>query len=156
MAKELGDLLFDQFIPQFQKFAHKEWGWGGKDGTETTHGGNTIKDSPVDKVWSWLSNNWKVSGGLKDPALAGYNPYAQQNQAALLAQKPIQFAPLRIEVVSNGQLNVALPDGTIQRVALDTINQQHEMQMMSATGLAGGWQSPGQNAGWNPSLLKRK
>lgn len=155
---ELGNLIFDKWIPEFQKFAHKEWGWGGKDGTETTHGGNTLKGSPADWLLSKIGDTWDGlgKGGLKDPALAGYNPYAQQNQASLLAQKPLQFAPLRIEVVSNGQLNVALPDGTIQRVALETINQQHELQMMSATGLAGSWQSPGQNAGWNPSLLKRK
>lgn len=157
LGKELGDLVFDQWVPQFQKFAHKEWGWGGKDGNETTHGGNTIKDSPVDWLFTKVGDMWDGlgKGGLKDPALAGYNPYAQQSQSALLALKPIQFAPLRIEVVSNGQLNVALPDGTIQRVALDTISQQHELQMMSATGLAGGWQSPGQNAGWSPSLLKK-
>ncbi|MEN4815918.1 tape measure protein [Pantoea agglomerans] len=154
---ELGNLIFDKWIPEFQKFAQKEWGWGGASGTETTHGGNTLKDSPVDWLFTKIGDTWDGlgKGGLKDPALAGYNPYAQQNQAALLAQKPLQFAPLRIEVVSNGQLNVALPDGTIQRVALDTINQQHELQMMSATGLAGSWQSPGNNAGWNPSLLKK-
>jgi len=155
---ELGNLIFDNWIPEFQKFANKEWGWGGSSGAETTHGGNTLKDSPVDWLFTKIGDMWDGlgKGGLKDPALAGYNPYAQQNQAALLVQKPIQFAPLRIEVVSNGQLNVALPDGTIQRVALDTINQQHELQMMSATGLAGGWQSPGQNAGWNPSSLIRR
>ncbi|SJZ33592.1 tape measure protein [Pantoea eucalypti] len=155
---ELGELIFDKWVPEFQKFAQKEWGWGGKDGTETTHEGNTLKDSPVDWLFTKVGSLWDGlgKGGLKDPALAGYNPYAQQSQAALLSQKPIQFAPLRIEVVSNGQLNVALPDGTIKRVALDTINQQHELQMMSATGLAGSWQSPGNNAGWNPSLLKRK
>jgi tape measure domain-containing protein len=154
---ELGNLIFDKWIPEFQKFANKEWGWGGASGTETTHGGNTLKDSPVDWLFTKVGSLWDGlgKGGLKDPALAGYNPYAQNNQSALLAQTPINFAPLRIEVVSNGQLNVALPDGTIQRVALDTINQQHELQMMSATGLAGGWQSPGQNAGWNPSLLKK-
>lgn len=154
---ELGNLIFDKWIPEFQKFANKEWGWGGASGTETTHGGNTLKDSPVDWLFTKIGDMWDGlgKGGLKDPALAGYNPYAQQSQLALLAQSPLKFAPLRIEVVSNGQLNVALPDGTIQRVALDTINQQHELQMMSATGLAGSWQSPGNNAGWSPSLLKK-
>lgn len=147
----LGDLIFDKWVPQFQKFAHKEWGWGGKDGTETTHGGNTIKDSPVDKVWSWLSNNWKVSGGLKDPALAGYNPYAQPQQKPII-QVNVTIPDSRVKF---DPIELRLPDGTIQRVAMDTISQQHELQMMSATGLAGGWQSPGQNAGWNPSLLKR-
>lgn len=157
MGKELGDLLFDQFIPQFQKFAHDKWGWGGKDGTETTHDGNAIKDSWVDKGWSWLDNMYDriKSAPAPNNGVPLLSPNMLQNQAALLAQKPIQFAPLRIEVVSNGQLNVTMPDGTMQRVALDTYNQQHELQMMSATGLAGSWQSPGNNAGWNPSLLKK-
>lgn len=157
MGKELGDLLFNKFIPQFQKFAHDKWGWGGKDGTETTHDGNAIKDSWVDKGWSWLDNMYDriKSSPVPNNGVPLLSPNMLQNQAALLAQKPIQFAPLRIEVVSNGQLNVTMPDGTMQRVALDTYNQQHELQMMSATGLAGSWQSPGNNAGWNPSLLKK-
>ncbi|WP_312110091.1 hypothetical protein [Pantoea septica] len=158
MGKELGDLLFDKFIPQFQKFAHDKWGWGGKDGTETTHDGNAIKDSWVDKGWSWLDNMYDriKSSPVPNNGVPMLSPNMLQNQAALSAHQPLQFAPLRIEVVSNGQLSVTMPDGTMQRVALDTYNQQHELQMMSATGLAGGWQSPGQNAGWNPSLLKRK
>jgi len=158
MGKELGDLLFDKFIPEFQKFAHDKWGWGGKDGTETTHDGNAIKDSWVDKGWSWIDSMYDriKSAPVPNNGVPMLSPNMLQNQAALSAQKPIQFAPLRIEVVSNGQLNVTMPDGSIQRVALDTYNQQHELQMMSATGLAGSWQSPGNNAGWNPSLLKRK
>lgn len=158
MGKELGDLLFDKFIPQFQKFAHDKFGWGGATGTETTHGGNALKDSWVDKGWNWLDNLYDhiKSAPTTNNGVPLLSPNMLQNQAALLAQKPIQFAPLRIEVVSNGQLNVTMPDGTMQRVALDTYNQQHELQMMSATGLAGSWQSPGNNAGWNPSLLKRK
>ena len=157
MGKELGDLLFDKFIPEFQKFAHDKWGWGGKDGTETTHDGNAIKDSWVDKGWSWIDNLYDhiKSAPVPNNGVPMLSPNMLQNQAALLAQRPIQFAPLRIEVVSNGQLNVTMPDGTMQRVALDTYNQQHELQMMSATGLAGSWQSPGYNAGWNPSLLKK-
>ncbi|KAA8672196.1 hypothetical protein [Pantoea dispersa] len=158
MGKELGDLLFDKFIPEFQKFAHDKWGWGGKDGTETTHDGNAIKDSWVDKGWSWIDSMYDriKSAPVPNNGVPMLSPNMLQNQAALLAHRPIQFAPLRIEVVSNGQLNVTMPDGTMQRVALDTYNQQHELQMMSATGLAGSWQSTGNNVGWNPSLLKRK
>lgn len=154
---ELGNLIFDKWIPEFQKFAHDKFGWGGATGTETTHGGNAIKDSPVDIAWNWLDNMYDriKSAPVPNNGVPLLSSNMLQNQAALLAQRPIQFAPLRIEVVSNGQLNVTMPDGSIQRVALDTYNQQHELQMMSATGLAGGWQSPGQNAGWNPSLLKK-
>ncbi|MGC0996384.1 tape measure protein [Pantoea agglomerans] len=154
---ELGNLIFDKWVPEFQKFAHEKFGWGGATGTETTHGGNAIKDSWVDKGWTWLDNMYAhlKSAPVPNNGVPLLSPNMLQNQAALSAQQPIQFAPLRIEVVSNGQLNVTMPDGTIQRVALDTINQQHELQMMSATGLAGSWQSPGNNAGWNPSLLKK-
>lgn len=156
MAKELGDLLFDKFLPEFQAFAHKEWGWGGKDGTETTHGGNAIKDSPVDKVWTWVDG--LIASVSKAPVPNNGVPLLSPqmlSQASLLPTKPITFAPLRVEVVSNGQLNVTMPDGTMQRVALDTYNQQHELQMMSAQGLEGSWQGAGQNAGWNPSSLLR-
>ncbi|WP_413729042.1 hypothetical protein [Sodalis sp. RH22] len=154
---ELGNLIFDKWIPEFQKFAHEKFGWGGVTGTKTTHGGNAIKDSWVDKGWTWLDNMYArlKSAPVPNNGVPLLSPNMLQDRAALSAQKPIQFAPLRIEVISNGQLNVALPDGTIQRVALDTINQQHELQMMSANGLAGSWQSPGNNAGWNPSLLKK-
>lgn len=154
---ELGNLIFDKWIPEFQKFAHEKFGWGGATGTETTHGGNAIKDSWVDKGWTWLDNMYAhlKSAPVPNNGVPLLSPNMLQNQAALSAQQPIQFAPLRIEVVSNGQLNVTMPDGTMQRVALDTYNQQHELQMMSATGLAGSWQSPGNNAGWNPSLLKK-
>lgn len=154
---ELGNLIFDKWIPEFQKFAHEKFGWGGATGTETTHGGNAIKDSWVDKGWTWLDNMYAhlKSAPVPNNGVPLLSPNMLQNQAALSAHQHIQFAPLRIEVVSNGQLNVTMPDGTMQRVALDTYNQQHELQMMSANGLAGSWQSPGNNAGWNPSLLKK-
>lgn len=155
MGKELGDLLFDQWIPQFQKYAHDQFGWGGKDGTETTYGGTTIKDSPLDRLVTFFQDNAKYATSQKDPSLAGYNPYAVTASAVPTVQKPITFAPLKLEVVSNGKLNVAMPDGSMQRVALDTYNQQHELQMMSATGLQGSWQGAGQNAGFNPSSLMR-
>jgi len=156
MGKELGDLLFDKFIPEFQKFAHDKWGWGGKDGKETTHGGNVIKDSALDKFLSFLHNNAVMATAhmptsVYPPLLSNTNPSAYLPPA----QKPITFAPLKLEIVNSGALSVTMPDGTIQRVALDAVQQQHEFQMMSAQGLEGSWQGAGQNAGFNPSSLLR-
>lgn len=158
MGKELGDLLFDQFIPQFQKFAHKEWGWGGKDGTETTHDGNAIKDSHADRAWTWLNNvvdtvtqsHIPTAGGF--PALSNNIASYLPNQTLIVKQEPIQLAPFRLDIpLPNGETYSQMITPIVQQ----QIASQHELQMMSATGLAGGWQSPGQNAGWNPSLLKR-
>lgn len=158
MGKELGDLLFDKFIPEFQKFAHDKWGWGGKDGTETTHGGNALKDSWVDKGWSWLSNvadtvtqsHIPTAGGF--PALSSNIASYLPNQTLIVKQEPIQLAPFRLDIpLPNGETYSQMITPIVQQ----QIASQHELQMMSATGLAGGWQSPGQNAGWNPSLLKK-
>ena len=158
MGKELGDLLFDKFIPEFQKFAHDKWGWGGKDGTETTHDGNAIKDSPVDKVWSWLSNvadtvtqsHIPTAGGF--PALSGNIASYLPNQTLIVKQETIQIAPFRLDIpLPNGETYSQMITPIVQQ----QIASQHELQMMSATGLAGSWQSPGNNAGWNPSLLKK-
>lgn len=150
----LGNVIFDKWIPQFQKYAHKEWGWGGKDGTETTHGGNAIKDSPVDKLWTWGENfiNSIGKGSLKDPALLGYNPYATAPTQKPAIQVLVNIPDSRIKL---DPLELRFPDGTIQRVALDAVQQQHEVQMMSAQGLQGSWQGAGQNAGFNPSSLLR-
>ncbi|UBB13649.1 tape measure protein [Pantoea eucrina] len=155
---EIGNLIFDKWIPEFQKFAHEKFGWGGATGTETTHGGNAIKDSWVDKGWTWIDSMYDriKSAPVPSNGFPLLSPDLLQNRAAFLPQAPVQFAPLKIEIVSNGQMNVALPDGTIQRVALDTVQQQYETQMMSAQGLAGGWQGAGQNAGFSPSSLMRK
>lgn len=154
ISVELGDLLFDRFLPEFQKFAHKEWGWGGKDGTETTYNGNVIKDSPIDKALNWLrqegseiSRNWQQT---KDA------PLLPQFSTAAYLQKPVQ---VNVHVpdsrIAIDPIELRMPDGSVQRIALDTIQQQHEVQMMSAQGLQGGWQSPGQNAGFTPSSLMR-
>lgn len=154
---ELGNLIFDKWIPEFQKYAAKQFGWGGASGTETTHGGNTIKDSPVDWLFTKIGNVWDGlgKGGLKDPALMGYNPYAAvppAKQHLTVTQEPIQIAPFKI--------NIPLPDGNtytqmITPIVQQQIQQQHELQMMSATGLQGSWQGAGNNAGFNPSLLRK-
>lgn len=155
LGKELGNMMFDEWIPQFQKFAHKQWGWGGADGTETTHGGNVIKDSPLDKVLSFFQSN--ALAATSNMSAIGYPPLLTNNPAMALPSQKMQFsfAPLKIEVTNNGKLDVTMPDGTIQRVALDAVQQQHEVQMMSAQGLQGSWQGAGNNAGFSPSSLMR-
>lgn len=153
MGKELGDLVFDEWIPQFQKFAHKEWGWGGADGTETTHGGNVIKDSVLDRVINFLGDNAKYAGA-QFPQVA-YPSLLNTSQYLPPAPQPITFAPLKVEISNTGSLNVTMPDGSVQRVALDAIQSQHELQMMSAQGLQAGWQGAGNNAGFTPSSLMR-
>ncbi|MCG7367305.1 hypothetical protein MHZ90_14365 [Pantoea sp. ACRSH] len=157
MGKELGDLLFDKFIPQFQKFAHDKWGWGGKDGTETTHGGNVIKDSALDKILNFFGDNAKFAGAqfqqVTYPSLLNPSQYLPQAQPIVMKQEPLQILPFRIDIpMPNGETYSQMITPIVQQ----QIASQHELQMMSATGLAGGWQSPGDNAGWNPSLLKRK
>lgn len=156
MGKELGDLLFDQFIPQFQKFAHKEWGWGGKDGTETTHGGNVIKDSALDKILNFFGDNAKFAGAqfqqVTYPSLLNPSQYLPQAQPIVMKQEPLQILPFRIDIpMPNGETYSQMITPIVQQ----QIASQHELQMMSANGLAGSWQSPGNNAGWNPSLLKK-
>ncbi|MDU4290355.1 tape measure protein [Mixta calida] len=156
MGVELGNLVFDQWIPEFQKFAHKQWGWGGKDGTETTHGGNVIKDSPIDKALNWLRQEGsEISKNWNQTKNAPLLPQFSSPTAAYL-QKPIQVnVHVPDSKVEFGPVELKMPDGSIQRIALDIIQQQHEVQMMSAQGLQGGWQSPGQNAGFTPSSLMR-
>ncbi|MGP2483039.1 hypothetical protein ACTUSZ_09310 [Pantoea eucalypti] len=156
MGKELGDLLFDQFIPQFQKFAHKEWGWGGKDGTETTHGGNVIKDSALDKILNFFGDNARYAGAqfqqVAYPSLLNPSQYLPPVQPIVMKQEPLQILPFRIDIpMPNGETYSQMITPIVQQ----QIASQHELQMMSATGLAGSWQSPGNNAGWNPSLLKK-
>lgn len=159
LGKELGDLVFDTWIPAFDKYAHDRWGWGGKDGNETTHGGNTIKDSPVDKALNWMEGMINMVKQAPLPSATGYPAYSGEiaNRAAYLppAQRSITFAPLKLEIINSGALNVTMPDGSIQKVALDAVQQQHEFQMMSAQGLQGSWQGTGDNAGFSPSSLMR-
>lgn len=157
MGVELGNLVFDQWLPAFQQFAHKEWGWGGKDGTETTHNGNVIKDSPIDKALNWLqSEASQVSSNWNQAKNAPLLPQFSSPTAAYL-QKPIQVnVNVPDSYVKIDPIDIRMPDGSVQRIALDVVQQQHEVQMMSAQGLQGGWQSPGSNAGFTPSSLMRK
>lgn len=146
----LGNLVFDKWIPQWNKYTNKEFGWGGKDGKETTNGGTTLKDSPLDYVFSWFKSN--AHYGTKDPALAGYNPYSSMGGQQPVIQVNVNIPDSKVKF---DPIELRLPDGSVQRIAIDSIQQQHEMQMMSAQGLAGGWQGAGQNAGFTPSSLMR-
>jgi len=148
LGKELGDLVFDQWIPAF----HKAMGW---DDTKTTHGGNVVEGSWVDTGLNWLDR--AVDTVKQSPLpITGYPSLAPSIGSYLPpAQQPITFAPLKLEVTNTGSLNVTMPDGSMQRVALDVVQQQHEFQMMSAQGLQGNWQGAGQNAGFSPSSLMR-
>lgn len=78
------------------------------------------------------------------------SPVMPQPQNVKVSLSPIQFAPLT--------LNIPMPDGSVfvttAQVA-DLIQGREASVMMSAQGLGGGWQSPGQNAGFSPSSLKR-
>lgn len=152
----LGDLIFDKWVPQWNKFAHKEWGWGGKDGTETTHGGNVIKDSALDKILNFFGDNAKYAGAqfqqVTYPSLLNPSQYLPPAQPIVMKQEPLQILPFRIDIpMPNGETYSQMITPIVQQ----QIASQHELQMMSATGLAGGWQSPGNNAGWSPSLLKK-
>ncbi|EQC4538722.1 tape measure protein [Cronobacter sakazakii] len=156
MGVELGNLVFDQWLPAFQQFAHKQWGWGGKDGTETTYNGNVIKDSPIDKALNWLrSEASEIAKNWHQTKNAPLLPQFSSPTAAYL-QKPIQVnVNIPDSKVEFGPVELRMPDGSVQRIAVDAIQQQHEFQMMSAQGLQGGWQSPGNNAGFTPSSLMR-
>lgn len=157
IGRELGDLLFDQFIPQFQKYAHKQWGWGGADGTETTHSGNVIKDSWLDKTINFLHQNAMAATSANMPGYpllnsgqSSYMPPAKQSLK--IEQSPIQIAPFRIDIpLPNGDTYSQMITPIVQQ----QVQQQHEVQMMSAQGLQGSWQGAGNNAGFTPSLLTR-
>ena len=78
------------------------------------------------------------------------SPAMPQSQNVKVSLSPIQFAPLT--------LNIPMPDGstyTTTAQVVDMISGREASVMMSAQGLGGGWQSPGQNAGFSPSSLKR-
>lgn len=90
------------------------------------------------------------------PTSTGYPPLLTNSPLPVSPQKmQFSFALLKIEVTNNGKRDVTMPDGTIQRAALDAVNQQHEVQMMSAQGLQGSWQWTGNNAESTPSSLLR-
>ncbi|NDO82105.1 hypothetical protein CJP72_15435 [Citrobacter sp. NCU1] len=76
-----------------------------------------------------------------------------------------QSQRILVEVKSDPQksqqsidVNLRYPDGYVQTIKADfenSLNNRLESQIMTAQGLGGSWQSPGQNAGFSPSLLRR-
>ncbi len=151
IGAELGNIVFDEWIPNFQKYANKKWGWGGKDGTETTHGGIALKDSWVDIGLTWLKNNATFATSQKDPSLMGYNPYSPSQTPTITVNVNVPDSKVKFDPIE-----LRMPDGSVQRIAIDAVQQQYETQMMSSQGLQGGWQGAGQNAGFSPSSLMRK
>lgn len=78
------------------------------------------------------------------------SPVMPQPQNVKVSLSPIQFASLT--------LNIPMPDGSVvvtTAQVTDMIHGREASVMMSAQGLGGGWQSPGQNAGFSPSSLRR-
>lgn len=77
-------------------------------------------------------------------------PAIPQTQKIEVTMAQVQFAPLTI--------SIPLPDGstyTTQAQVQNMVGDHMESILMTSQGLAGGWQVPGQNAGFSPSLLKR-
>ena len=77
-----------------------------------------------------------------------------------------QSQRILVEVKSDPQksqqsidVNLRYPDGYVQTIKADfenSLNNRLESRIMTAQGLGGGWQSPGQNAGYSPSTLKSR
>ena len=99
-----------------------------------------------------VSDNWHQFRNA--PPLPGMSAssssYTPPAQRVMVRLDEIKFSPLT--------LNIPLPDSSTYTTTVDVNNliQGHvEASMMSSQGLGGGWQIPGQNAGFSPSLLKR-
>lgn len=149
IAKSAGDAVFDAA----KSFSDKQYG------EDKIAGGNLYKNSPLGRAYTWLSgqfadvpSNW--SQAVNAPLLPGLSASPGNNVAApqrLQVQlSPVQFNPLT--------LNIPLPDNSTYTTTVDVnqlIQNHAEVTMMSAQGLGGGWQVPGQSAGFSPSLLKR-
>ncbi len=149
IAKSTGDAVFDAA----KSFSDRQYG------EDKIAGGNLYKNSPLGRAYTWLNeqfadvpNNW--SQAVNAPLLPGLSASPGNNVAApqrLQVQlSPVQFNPLQIQI--------PLADGTVYTTQADVnqlIQNQAEVTMMTAQGLGGGWQIPGQNAGFSPSLLKR-
>ncbi len=129
-------------------------------GEEKIAGGNLYKNSPLGKTYEWFKEQFAdVSGNWNQfrnaPPLPGMSasssPYTPPAQRVMVQLDEIKFSPLT--------LNIPLPDNSTYTTTVDVNNliQGHvEASMMSSQGLGGGWQIPGQNAGYfSPSLLKR-
>lgn len=137
----------------FQTDAGKDVISDGKEMLKSIGESQTFKDlQKYDKQNHMTTSQYTYGAPLSQQP--GYS-FATGAVPGVPGQNMLTVAPLQIEIVNKGDIELRMPDGTIQKVALEAVQQQHEVQMMSAQGLKGQWQSPTQNAGWSPSLLQR-
>lgn len=147
-TKPVADYIFDKA----KSFSDKTYG------EEKIAGGNLYKNSPLGRTYEWfreqfadVPDNWsQFRNAPLTPMSASSPPYAPPAQRVMVQLDEIKFSPLT--------LNIPLPGGQNYVTTVDVnnlIQSQNEVQMMSSQGLGGGWQIPGQNAGFSPSLLKR-
>ncbi|BBT71181.1 hypothetical protein WP8S18E06_24800 [Klebsiella sp. WP8-S18-ESBL-06] len=153
IAVEVGNLVFDKLIPSFAKYM----GWGGKDGTETTHGGNTIKGSWADKLFTEVENLYDEAKGNWNQAMnAPMFPGAYNGSTGTAVQQAVD---VRVTVdpitLASASVDVTMPDGVIKKVSLEATQDYFDTKMMQTQATGGGWQSQSHNAGWSPSLLSK-
>lgn len=148
VTKPVADYIFDKA----KSFSDKTYG------EEKVAGGNLYKNSPLGRTYEWfreqfadVPDNWsQFRNAPLTPMSASSSPYAPPAQRVMVKLDEIKFSPLT--------LNIPLPDGQNYVTTVDVnqlIQNRAEVEMMSSQGLGGGWQIPGQNAGFSPSLLKR-
>ncbi len=150
VTKPVADYIFGKG----KSFSDKQYG------EEKVAGGNLYKNSPLGRTYEWFKeqfadvpDNW--SQFRSAPPLPGMSAssssYIPPAQRVMVKLDEIKFSPLT--------LNIPLPDSSTYTTTVDVNNliQGHvEASMMSSQGLGGGWQIPGQNAGYfSPSSLKR-
>lgn len=148
IAKPIGDATFNAIKD------HNDEAYG----EDKIAGGNLYKNSPLGKAYTWLNEqfsdvpaNWnQFKNAPLLPGLSATAPQLPSESKVSVQIAPVQFQPLT--------LNIPMPDGstyTTTAQVIDMISGREASVMMSAQGLGGGWQSPGQNAGFSPSSLKR-
>lgn len=118
--------------------------------------GVPAKNSRLNQFLDWAGANLSsVAGNYTGmstlPGLSSQQaPSIPQTQKIEVTMSQVQFAPLT--------LNIPMPDGSTYTTQAEVKNMMAghmESILMTSQGLAGGWQVPGQNAGFSPSLLKR-
>lgn len=149
VTKPVADYIFDKA----KSFSETQYG------EDKVAGGNLYKNSPLGKTYEWFKeqfadvpDNWnQFRNAPLTPMSASSSSYTPPAQRVMVRLDEIKFSPLT--------LNIPLPDSSTYTTTVDVNNliQGHvEASMMSSQGLGGGWQIPGQNAGYfSPSSLKR-
>ncbi|AZV02276.1 hypothetical protein Arno18_90 [Pectobacterium phage Arno18] len=156
IADSVVNALFPDKVAAFKKMG--DLGTMAQSGTLNTN----LITSANSKLWEWLfgkaESDDKMEARMR-ARLSGLSsipltrPFSSPYTTTSIP--PITFAPLKIEVVNKGQLEVRMPDGTMQRIAMEATTDNMDALLMSANGLAGAWQKQGNNAGFTPSLLQR-